>query len=295
MVVAGQAGIILVDGLAYQRFRATLNGAVSSAVLALLLAFQLVDKADSDTTDRAALLAGLAAAILTIYGFLSFPRQPDRFFEGRLVDRQFSGSILETATFRWSRKLFNAQVVSKLQVKDLPVLHLAARASYLTRQYLRDVSFGHGLRFTLAKTYASTIIYKWALTILPHSLFGLSSQFVTFSLLKKLETVPQAGGGGHTERLILALALGLCKVIELWINLWLQWITVSKLQIPMQATLSSLVYRKALCLPNVLGTPSAVDKANQRPRVSILTHMRLDRCVYLDELHISLPPLTQVS
>jgi len=279
--VAGQAGITLAENDARRRFRATLNGVASSAVLAMLLTFQMANKFDLSMTAWATLVICLVAAISTLCGFLSIPRQPDKFFEGKLVDRQFSGSILEMIMFCWSRTLLNTKTVSTLRLTDLPALHLITRARYLTRQYVLNACSGeHGLRITLVKTHAGPLVSQWALTVLK-SVAVLGPQFVTFRLLQWLVTAPQAEGRAYLHGLLLALALGLCKVFEIWISSWLQWLTASKLQIPIQATLSSLVYRKALRLPNLLDTSDGINEPNQGPRVSIITHMRLDRYVYL--------------
>ncbi|KAL3961877.1 hypothetical protein ACCO45_003400 [Purpureocillium lilacinum] len=55
---------------------------------------------------------------------------------------------------------------------------------------------------------------------------------------------------------------------EVALDSWLSWVTSSKIQFPMQATLNSMVYRKALCLPN------AADGAGQGSKTSIFAQMR---------------------
>ncbi|KAJ5087523.1 ABC bile acid transporter [Penicillium angulare] len=277
ILLASQAVITLTENVDRRRFHFALSGAVSSSALALLLTFQLNVSSQTEEINRATLLVGLIAATLTLSGFLAIPQRSDKSIENRPIDRQFTCSILEIAAFSWPRNIFNPLTISSMRVSDLPILHLAARAGFLTRNYAqKDRSGQCGLGITLAKTYADVIIWQWALTVLLRSVVVLGPQFLTFRLLQELEALPQTGDSLCTNGVLLALALGLCKIFEVWISLWLRWITTSKLQIPLQATLSSLVYRKALCLPSVFNSSDGVNKERKGVQSSALTLMSLE-------------------
>lgn len=279
-----QAGFTLSEQTPKKQFRIALHGAISSIVLISLLTFHLINAVDADITVHSRHLTVLIAAVLTLVGFLSIPQQPDRFINGRPIDRQYSASILEIASFSWAKALFSPAVISKTVASELPALHPTIRANNLVQQYITAAASNkHGLKTTLIKTYTPKIILQWSLAILSAAV-NLFPQYLTFHFLKQLEVDPLEldEKSWRYEALFLALLLGFGKIFELWIRSWLQWVTISKILIPIQATLSSLVYRKTLSLPNAIDGQASGNNnegSNKRPQRSILTHMRLDRYV----------------
>ena len=163
---------------------------------------------------------------------------------------------------------------------DLPVLPLTARARYLTRRHIQNIKRRqNALGVSLALTYAGPLALQWSLTVIK-SIVVLGPNFVTFYLLRWLGHRARDGDNTRIHGLLLALALGASEMVKLWISSWLQWLTASKLQIPMKAALSSLIYDKALRLPNVLDAPKNTgSKSSRDPRAAIITHMQIDRYV----------------
>jgi len=97
----------------------------------------------------------------------------------------------------------------------------------------------------------------------------MTPHLIVHHLLQRLssESEQSTGHGG----VALALLLGASKMAEVALDSWLSWVTSGRIQFPMQATLNSMVYRKALCLPN------AADGAGQGSKTSIFAQMRSSR------------------
>jgi len=189
-----------------KRFRFAVNGAISSIIVALLAI-------DGFNDDR---LLVVASAALMLFGFLSIPRRPDRVLKGRPVDRQYTGSLFELATFCWSRGIFDQKSISALSgVGGLPVLGSRISAERLTQHHISQASRSRqGLKPVLAKSYAGALATEWALTILK-STVSLTPRFVIFRLLDRLATPSH---GVDVQGLYLALSVGLCKAFELWVT-----------------------------------------------------------------------------
>lgn len=250
----------------------------SSSVLLILLAVS-TGKPEVNTCDWITQNINLVAALLILCGSLSIPRQPDKYYRGKIIDRQQSASIIERLTFSWSGALFDRKSRSLSGVADLPALDHETRTQHLTQHYLQTASSTQArLMIVLAKDRAGFLVAQWTLTILK-SVVALAPQYVIFRLLDCLDNPHE---DADMQELHLAFSLGLCKALELWISSLLQWITASALQIPIQATLSALVYRKALRLPNSLGD-SLNSKENQAeaPQKSFINHLRIDRHAHL--------------
>lgn len=149
-----------------------------------------------------------------------------------------------------------------MKAKDLTEEHMRARNPELQT-----------VGIAIAKAYIYPLAIQWTLTIL-ESIATLAPQFVLFRLLQRLGAQDQPIG---SSALYLAILLGLSKIFELWIGSWLEWITASQIQIPIKATLSSLVYHKRLRLPNVASSSTIAGDTAQSPLKSINNHISADR------------------
>lgn len=236
-------------------FRSAVDGAVSSVLLVTLAVCSC--EFSQYTADLAFHSFGIVISLSLLIGFLIVPRQRDTFVQGRLIDRQDSGSLLELLTFSWHRKLFRPQSLQSLKVKNLPILCSTSRSKYLSR---RHVQFAHqnshrSLNIILAKMYIGPLLLQWSFAVL-NSLVILIPELITYRLLQWL--------GHEQERSIsygvgLVLLLGLSKLSEVLVGAWLKWVTASKLQLPIQAALSLICYQKALRLSNTIDSTEGSD------------------------------------
>ncbi|KAJ6789054.1 hypothetical protein PWT90_08315 [Aphanocladium album] len=156
-------------------------------------------------------------------------------------------------------------MLRNIDIKDLPALHPSMTTEYLSEQHLRQNSPGSpSLSIALAKSYAVPLLLQWALSIL-QSFVILAPHTITYHLLEWLsgefENPGQYGIG-------IALLLGATVIVDVLVDSWLKWVNISMIKLPMEATLNSLIYRKALRLPN-----ATQDSAGKHPGQSIMAQM----------------------
>lgn len=79
------------------------------------------------------------------------------------------------------------------------------------------------------------------------SFMALAPDLVSYRLLQWLSGEQE---GTTIYGITLAILLGAAKLSSVVINSWLKWITCSKIQVPIQATMNAMVYQKGLRLPH---------------------------------------------
>lgn len=253
------------------RFQVGLAGAASVIILAALAIFP-GDEVRKDGISPFHQILAFLVVLVALFGFLSYPRHPDRFVGSKLVDRQSTCSLLELATLSWSRATFQTTNIDEVGITTLPALPYPARARQLVVKHANDACITRGgLKYALAKRHARALAGQWTLTVIKH-LAALAPRLVMLRFLDRLSTSSLAL---DYQGVWLGLSLGLSKALELWLDAWLQWITASKLQIPIQATLSSLVYAKTLRLPSVTTLPQK--DHTKFSATSAISRMRSDR------------------
>lgn len=253
-----------------------LHGALSSLVLAVYILSTVVSEGVPIISPWTQ-WSGAASALITLVGFISLPRRPTVFFRGKPVDREDNGSLLEQLMFSWARNLLTETV----GLDDLPCLGAAARSARLTERYSRLAGSG-SLWWTLARLNSRPLALQWTSGMLKSGA-AVAPKLATFCFLQSLETRSTGVERVDTRCVLLVLVVGLANGLSVWAGAWSQWVTETKLAIPIQATISSLVYQKALRLPNVAnvrrgsdsktGNATGQESADQK---SILNHLRLD-------------------
>lgn len=214
-------------------------------------------------------------------GFLFRPQQPDWAIIGQPVDRVHSASLAELLAFSWPEGLFNNGKSLGINLQDMPVLDRRLRTGLLIDEAPRYDQTGK-LWAWLLKVHSTVIALQWCIALL-RAATSLAPQYITLHILRSLEshdvTKPVATG-----TYVIMLANGL--FLELWVGKFLSWFTMTKLQIPMQAVLSSLVYRKTLRLHNfdeahgenkdTKASPSSQTDMPPNSLKSIDNHLQLD-------------------
>ncbi len=237
-----------------------MNRSVSSLLLAGCVLFPC--EPSHCTHSLAVKTVSLALLFYSLSVFLCMPRRPDMFFQGRLVDRQHTGSLLELMTLSWSRKPLHLERAQSLRVKDLPALLPEFGTQHLSQQHSQIAGPNGRLAFKLAKMYARPLLLQWSFAVL-QSFVKLMPQMVTYRLLQWLNSDMKSSFGYGIS---LAGLLGLSKVSEVLVAAWLKWITTSMIRLPIQATMSALVYQKALVLPN--GMNDSDESGSKRPQLA---------------------------
>ena len=178
------------------------------------------------------LIACLGVSTLTI------PRRPDVFYDGHLVDRQFTASALRRFTWSWATGLLTLAVKkNNLDMHDLPRPGHSVRTADVTAAWNRQ---GYSLRplwIALILAHRRAFSLQWSLTLL-QSVLNLAPQWVILQLLRLLE-----------RRRLEPLGVGV------WA--WVFWLGLA---LVMQAVSSTLAYRRPtmLCALSMLGDQSPI-------------------------------------
>ncbi|RSL78428.1 hypothetical protein CEP51_008215 [Fusarium floridanum] len=188
------------------------------------------------------------------------PRRSPHFDADKVIDRQYAVSLLERISFSWAGPVMRS-IISNLNIGDdeLPRLHHTAQSAMLEEQF-RSFASHKSLSVMLARIHFQGILQAVVLLLLFAAL-SFTPQVVFFMLLRSLEAWErQLDGHGYTSWGWVP-TLGLCILLSSTVETWLNWISASKLSIPLSAQLSSAIFNKVTRIP-IEANNAALD-ANQ--------------------------------
>jgi hypothetical protein len=294
------------------KFRLTVLGLLSALVVVVSVAFRhgydTLASFYSEERDTAALALGLlyllqlVAALTATCAFAGFPRRPDIYNKAGLVDQQHTLSLLSRFTFSWNRGIFNVAKERQLEVHDIPNLDFVTRSKHLESEFVEKRAKGP-LWKQLIKAHASELVLQWLLTLVI-ALLALFPQVVLHNFLDMIERNEERVSTDPTV-FLWVFGLLLSQLLQVGVNNWLKWITASRLEVPVQSLLQSLVFHKALKQYETAPPGQNVDKGNNsgsqgastdtngkagtqagkskgkepETRQSVINHMKLDRYV----------------
>ena len=175
-----QAISLIVEKEPTLRFKLATFAAVSCAIVAVVIVLTnatLNGIAYSyNTLDI--LTAVQSMSLLTAFaGFVTIPRRPMIFREGKPVDGQFTESIFSVATYEWATPYLTcARKNKELELNDLPLLAEHTRAEFLQKHFDTWSKYGSLLRTLFAK-------FKGVLIV----------QLLLISVVSCLQSLPQIG------------------------------------------------------------------------------------------------------
>ena len=256
-IILIQAYHISVERSSIRRFTSAGSGAAS--ILILLVVF-LVQNAliiqrlrSTKTLDNEGILPkvhlGLGAAqfligLIDLSACISLPRRPAVFASnGRPVDEQFTTSAYTRYTWGWCLPLLRLASRKTFGLEDLP------RPDHMTRAQNVVQSFNYGkdsgkLTKLILTTHYVAIANQLCMTVL-EAVFGFAPQLAMFNLLRLLE-MRQNGENIGLKAWGWVIALGLALAIRAWLESWMNWVSLSRLLIPIRAELSGLIFQKAM-------------------------------------------------
>jgi hypothetical protein len=294
------------------KFRLAVFGLLSALVVAVSVAlrhgYDTIASFYSEERDTTALALGLlyllqlAAAITATCAFAGFPRRPDIYNKTGLVDQQHTLSLLSMFTFSWNRGIFNVAKERQMEVHDIPNLDFVTRSKHLESKFVEKRAKGP-LWKQLIKAHASELVLQWLLTLVI-ALLALFPQVVLYNFLDRIERREKRASADPTI-FVWVFGLLLSQLLQVGVNNWLKWITASRLEVPVQSLLQSLVFHKALKQYETAPPGQNVDKGSNsgskdtstdtngkagtqtgkakgkepETRQSVINHMKLDRYV----------------
>lgn len=229
----------------------TILGLVSSMLLMGLLSFNhgfkviglIIGKGMDNKIS--AMLHGLQllSALMMAAAFASFPRRPDIYYKGQLVDQQKAVSLLSLLSFSWNLDIFNAAKDRQLGAADLPRLEFITHSENIQQNFTENKKPGRFWQ-QLLRFNARNLARQWALALLI-AILSIFPQIVLYNFLSKIEK-----GTRHSSKdpmlLVWALALFLTQALQVGATNWLKWITESRMDIPLESLVQTLVFAKAL-------------------------------------------------
>lgn len=244
------------------------------------------------------------SAVVAFFALGTVPRRPDVYSKGIVVDQQYTVSLLSKISFSWNSLVFDISKKRQLEMEDLPRLDHLTRSSNLHRMFTSKETEGR-LWWKLLKFLYIELAQQWGLVFIS-AVLALFPQYMMYNLLQRLEQ-PRTPETQISNTLAWALALCLSLALDNIVGSLLSWWTNSRLVIPLQAVLQTLVFDKALKEhETAMPPPKSQDKededaddpkkqgdankkgkknANDKPktpekkdevRQSVINHMKLD-------------------
>lgn len=234
-------------------------------------------------------LSQVVAALAAFFSFGLVPRRPDVYFKGKLVDQQYTVSLLSKISFSWNPFVFDIAKARQLEMDDLPQLDYVTRSENLHRTFTARKAEGR-LWWRLVKFHWVQLAQQWGLVLISASL-NVFPQYVMYYLLQRLEERHDQEESGMGTTFAWALALCLSLALDNVVSSLLYWWTNSRLVVPVNSVLQTLVFDKALKEHETAMPPprtedkkddaSKDDAPKDKPkkdevRQSVINHMKLD-------------------
>ncbi|KAI9171700.1 ATP-dependent bile acid permease [Paramyrothecium foliicola] len=182
--------------------------------------------------------------ILLAVACLLLPRRPDVFFRGRVVDRQWTYSVLSRYTWTWGWSLLDtATKKGDLTGDDIPEPDHTVRSDYLVSSWVK-YNFQGPLLSSMIWAYRYSLAFSWSLCVI-RVIIGLGPFLTLLRLLRILEHQTPAEAN-FTQLWPLVLYLGLFTLVEQFLEGYVNWFGLSMMAYPLRAQLGALIFEKSL-------------------------------------------------
>jgi hypothetical protein len=195
--------------------------------------------------------------------FILLPRRPDIFRNSKLVDRQYTVSLLGRASFSWAYKVLKVITHNRnIELDDLPVVDNATRSVNL-RARLEQVKGSHKLWKALLIIHSRTMIIQHSLAII-EAFAGFTPHVALLEILRALEA-REAGSEVQWQCWAWVFALGVLMMLLSSINTSLFWLVSSKLAIPIHEQLAAVIFAKSMRKKDIKLTKKASEPMVKSP------------------------------
>ncbi|KAJ5788264.1 hypothetical protein N7457_003254 [Penicillium paradoxum] len=189
-------------------------------------------------------VAQIASTALRGLFCVLLPRRPDVYHEGKLVEQEFSVSLLSRFTFSWASELLNhAKKYNAMELDDIPKLTASKRAGFL-RQKFESAKKGRKMWKAVIAAHFGDLVLQISLCVLVCFL-SFGPQIALFQILKTLE-LRDTPYWNAAASYLWVLALGGLMFLGSSIEAQLYWLVYSRLAVPIYAELSAVVFAKAM-------------------------------------------------
>lgn len=230
---------------------------ISSLLVSLALAFENISLWQSNLTPLSrnahlalSLIQFISGIILLFASFL-IPRRPDVYWNGNVVDRQNTTTVLSKITFTWPGVILTKAVKNKgLKHEDLAEIDHVTRSRELRREF-EAIEKQDRLWKTLFWSRKGIFLQQWGLQIAT-SITQFLPQIALYSILQTLER-RDLGEDVLLRSWLLVIGLGAANVFSTWLEARAFFIIFMQLGVPIFEQLSAVIFGKAIRRKDVKG------------------------------------------
>ncbi|KAF1919049.1 hypothetical protein BDU57DRAFT_490977 [Ampelomyces quisqualis] len=188
-------------------------------------------------------IADISAAMAVVLASAALPRRPDVVHDKRLVDRQWTVSMLSRSTWSWFEPWHHyAKKSQGLTAGDIPQADAGLRSAELTedREMLLE---GQTLVWYLGRLYRGRLALLWSTTLLRCVISVLP-----FLTLYNILSVLRDDSTDYERREVLGAVCFMTAfaLIDSWMEGWLYWYSNYAISLPIRVQLSNLIFEKSL-------------------------------------------------
>ncbi|KAF2814641.1 ATP-dependent bile acid permease [Mytilinidion resinicola] len=233
-----------------KRYRFAFLGALEQAVL-LSTVFLRHNIWNTSSHKRELLLANLLLFALGFLVCLTFPRRPDVFHEGKIVDRQWTVSALSHMTFSWVNSLLTFIVShQKLAVDDLPTMDHNTRAKELHDSFNEEKRTAKLAKLVIM-AHGPAILWQHLITMIL-AVLEFMPQISLYKLLRSLEA-QSPGAAASVSSLSWAVGLGFFLLLNTLGETYMWYSSRAFVFVPMRIQLMALIFSKSMRRKDVKG------------------------------------------
>ena len=239
------------------RFQRAVINLVSCCFIAVLAWSVLLGDLPEEP-DKFVLAACSLVQVVVAFGIISaiflIQRRPDVFKDGKIVERQYTGSLWERYTFSWSTNILDLAATKLIDIPDMPAADVTFRSSFVKRKF-RDIALKPTLRLWALILWAFWFELVWQYTTIAIStLFDVAPQFAMLRLLQYLEA-RQSFDSIDPRAWLWVGAMFAVTVGSTIIDFRIMWSMYSHVAIPIRSILTALLFEKMMKLKNTKEPP----------------------------------------
>ncbi|KAJ5272463.1 hypothetical protein N7478_007588 [Penicillium angulare] len=271
ILLSMQWGAILTEPLSTIRFRMACHTSIGSALWMAMAFAEMLAQFKSSVFDKVQLILATIQFFLATFSAalaLFLPRRPDVLRNGTIIDRQFTTTALGRLTFSWVEPLMNLAVRNEsVDMKDLAELDYDTRSKTLhasfneqkTQDYRNRTPQRLWKRVILCHKSAIILQFIMAITV---SFLSFLPQIALLGTLRALEARSQSTEQS-THVFICVLGFGVSMISSSTLDVWLLWISTSRLGMKISAQLTVVIFDKSIHLQNVKDSVQSIENSQE--------------------------------
>ncbi|KAJ5812061.1 P-loop containing nucleoside triphosphate hydrolase protein [Penicillium riverlandense] len=211
------------------------------------------------------LIVQIACALFRGFFCAILPRRPDVYFEGQVVDQQFTVSVLSRFSFTWASTLLQYAVKNRtLDIESIPKLPLPVRAHSLRANFERALGSRKIWKAIIFAHYKS-IGLQMMLT-LAACILSFGPQVALYNILNSMEARGTESWAA-LQSWMWVFALGIMMLVSSSVDSWLFWVICYRIGLPIYESLSATIFAKAMRRKDAKHTKKSKD-ADTKPDAS---------------------------